>query len=280
MRAMICDILYQGTDCHFKQLACALNHSCLQLERRSSFPVSSTTLCYCLSLLRRRAGLALSDTDTQIPPDSRMNPSSKHPARLSLGRLLFRLHWSQGSSESFPDLPPLTSQTASRRLLSQHLHATTAHCRLLRPRDSPHTCQFPAGSIKEGTTFRKPRASTTPIASKHRQAGLHRRAELSGMSAHQGSILRHDSGRLSLLPPLLPGDWTPKCLYLLTPSAHQPDSYRTPFAFGTDPEASEHFLAQCGQGFNSRPQTAHATKGVNLTSMSGYDKNQQYVYGK
>lgn len=88
MRVVICDILYQGTDCHFKQLACALNHSCLQLERRCFFPVSSITICYCLSYLRRRAGLAVSDTDTQILPDSRMNPSSKHPARLSLGRLL------------------------------------------------------------------------------------------------------------------------------------------------------------------------------------------------
>jgi hypothetical protein len=182
---MICDMLYQGTDCHFKQLACALNHFCLQLKRRSSFPVSSTTLCYCLSPLRRRAGLALSDADTQIPPDSRMNPSSKHPARLSLGRLLFRLHWSQGSFELFPDLPLLTSQTVGRELLSQHLHATTTHCRLLRTRDSPHTCPFPAGPIKEGTTCHKPRASTTLIAFKHRQAGLYRRAELSGMSPHR-----------------------------------------------------------------------------------------------
>jgi hypothetical protein len=31
----------------------------------------------------------VSDTDTQIPPDSRMNPSFKHPARLSLGRVTF-----------------------------------------------------------------------------------------------------------------------------------------------------------------------------------------------
>ena len=64
------------------------------------------------------------------------------------------------------------------------------------------------------------------------------------------------------------------------PLVNQPDSYRTSFAFGVDLDTSEQLLAQCSQGLNSRPQIVHAAKGANLTSMSGYNKNQQYVYGK
>jgi hypothetical protein len=88
MRVVICDILYQVTHCHFQVLVFALNQSCLRLEERQLFPVSSTTYCYCLSCRRQRAAPIVSNTDTQRPPDSRMNRSSKHPDRLSLGRLL------------------------------------------------------------------------------------------------------------------------------------------------------------------------------------------------
>jgi hypothetical protein len=88
MRVAICDILYQGTHCHFQHLASALNQSCLQRERRFSFPVSFIANCYCLSCDTRRAGLTVSDTDTQSPPDPRMNRPSKHPDRLSLDRPL------------------------------------------------------------------------------------------------------------------------------------------------------------------------------------------------
>lgn len=87
MRVAICDILCPVTHCQFQALAFALSQSCLQLEECSFLPVSSTRSCCCLSYRRRAAGLAFSDTDTQNPPDSRMNRSSKHPDRLSLGSL-------------------------------------------------------------------------------------------------------------------------------------------------------------------------------------------------
>jgi hypothetical protein len=79
---------------------------------------------------------------------------------------------------------------------------------------------------------------------------------------------------------LLPALLTPTEGCLLTCLSRQPDSYRTPFIVGVDLDTSDELLAPCSQGLDSRPQTAHATKGLNLTSMSGYDKNQQYVYGK
>ena len=114
MRVATCDILSQVTHCHFQDLAFALNQTCLQLEERLLFPVSSTTSCYCLSCRRQRAGLTASDTDTHSPPDSRMNRSSKHPDRLSLGRLLLSASLvtrptqivSSSASSRIPNHPP------------------------------------------------------------------------------------------------------------------------------------------------------------------------------
>jgi len=88
MRVAVCEVMHQSTHCHFQDLASALNQFCLQLKHRLFYPVSSRSSCYCLSYRRLRAGLTVWDTDTQSPSDSRMNRTSKHPDRLSLGRLL------------------------------------------------------------------------------------------------------------------------------------------------------------------------------------------------
>ena len=162
----------QGTDCHFQHLACALNHSCLQLEPRFFFPVSSRTICCCLRYLGRRAGLAVSDTDTQIPPDSRMNPSSKHPAPLSLGRLLLsaplvtRFARIIARSASFH-----ISNTASRTIVA------TFACNKDSLLVHSYYTHYPlsAGPVVEGNTNTNPRAATTLAVAEHRQAGLRSR---------------------------------------------------------------------------------------------------------
>jgi hypothetical protein len=63
MRVVMCDILYQGTHCHFQDLASALNQSCMQLEPRFFFPLSSFSSCYCLSYSARRTRLTVFDID-------------------------------------------------------------------------------------------------------------------------------------------------------------------------------------------------------------------------
>lgn len=78
------------------------------------------------------------------------------------------------------------------------------------------------------------------------------------------------------LPTLRP----PTRLCLLTLSLLQPDSYRAPFAVGANLDIPEQYLAQCSQGLSSGPQTVQAAKAAHTPSMSGYGKNQQYVYGK
>jgi hypothetical protein len=112
-----------------------------------------------------------------------MNPSSKHPARLSLGKLLLSPSLvTKWSSNPISDLPLLTSQTVHRGLLSQHLHLTRTHCRSSRTRDAHRTYQFSVRLLEEGSFSRLSRISATQIASANRQTGLHRRAELSGTS--------------------------------------------------------------------------------------------------
>lgn len=87
MRVTACDISSQITYFHFQDLAFALNQSCLLPERRFFFPLPSIASCCCLTRSGRRAGLTVFDTDTQSPPDPRMNRPSEHSDRLSLGRL-------------------------------------------------------------------------------------------------------------------------------------------------------------------------------------------------
>jgi hypothetical protein len=160
----------------------------MQLERRFLFPVSSKTICCCLSCHRRRAGLAVSDTDTQSPPDSRMNPSSKHPARLSLGRLLLSTSLVTRSSQVTPRL-------ASSRNLKQAVKCACCDiCMqqgLIAPRPTHATqpaparlCTSPRGQKRSHEPRAFPSQSILAI-SQNRQAGLHRRAELSGKSILQ-----------------------------------------------------------------------------------------------
>lgn len=73
---------------HSQDLTFALNQSRLLPDPRFFLPLPSLGSCYCLSCTGQRAGLAVFDTDTQSPPDPRMNRSSEHSDRLSLGRLL------------------------------------------------------------------------------------------------------------------------------------------------------------------------------------------------
>lgn len=61
----------------------------------------------------------------------------------------------------------------------------------------------------------------------------------------------------------------------------QPDSDRAPFPVGDSFGSPEQLLAQYSQGLGSGSLTVHAALAAKLSSMSGYDKNQeQYVYGK
>jgi hypothetical protein len=157
----------------------------MQLERRFLFPVSSKISCCCLSCHRRRAGLAVSDTDTQSPPDSRMNPSSKHPARLSLGRLLL--------STSLVTRPnQATARLASSRNLKQAAQGCCCDICMQRGLIARHPthatqpaparlCTAHRGQKRFHESCASPSPSTLAI-SQNRQAGLHRRAELSGKS--------------------------------------------------------------------------------------------------
>lgn len=207
----------QGTDCHFQHLACALNHSCLQLEPRFSLPVSASAICYCLSYLGRRAGLAVSATLTHIPPDSRMNPSSKHPVRLSLRRLL---------------LPPRLVTRFTRILLrSASFHISNTPPRFLVatiPSDKasllissgnqfdPHL-PHPLRSRPRRNQLLRTRASSTLEQPEYRQAGLYRRTELSGKCLRPTIQPPFDNGPLCPSPYfrrccLSPGPQTSFCL--------------------------------------------------------------------
>ena len=117
---------------------------------------------------------------------------------------------------------------------------------------------------------------------KDRQAGLRCRAQLSGafsISAQQDFEGVHNlSARFFIdccLSASLQTQHPANILVLL-----QPDSYRAPYPVGVDFGNTDKVLAQCGQGLSSGPRTAHATSAASLPPMSGYSKNQQYVYGK
>jgi hypothetical protein len=145
----------------------------MQLERRFLFPVSSKTICCCLSCHRRRAGLAVSDTDTQS---------------LSLGRLLLSTSLVTRSSQVTPRL-------ASSRNLKQAVKCACCDiCMqqgLIAPRPTHATqpaparlCTSPRGQKRSHEPRAFPSQSILAI-SQNRQAGLHRRAELSGKSILQ-----------------------------------------------------------------------------------------------
>lgn len=206
----------QGTDCHFQHLACALNQSCLQLEPRFSFPLSASAICYCLRYLGRRAGLVVAELYTQIPLGSRMNLSSKHPVRLSLRRLLLPPFL----VTRFIRIAPRSASSHISNTPSGSLAATIRgdKASLLRSSSTqlgPHL-PHPRGSCLRKHLLRTC-ASLALKVSEYRQAGLHRRTELSGKSL-----------RLSIQPPyqkgLLHSPWY-FCAVAWTPNTRSTSAY-------------------------------------------------------
>jgi hypothetical protein len=61
----------------------------------------------------------------------------------------------------------------------------------------------------------------------------------------------------------------------------QPDSDRAPFSVGTSFQSPEQLFAQYSQDLENGPLTVHPAIVAKLSSMSGYDRNQEpYAYGK
>jgi hypothetical protein len=118
-------------------------------------------------------------------------------------------------------------------------------------------------------------------ALKHRQAGLRRRAQLSGASA----LVRAKSSTFAGTQPC--GGTAAACDFLhlrvclLTRPRVQPDSDRAPLSAGISFQSPEQLLAQYSHDPESGPLTVHSAIAAKLSSMSGYNKDQEhYAYGK
>jgi hypothetical protein len=121
--------------------------------------------------------------------------------------------------------------------------------------------------------------STTAL--KHRQAGLRRRAQLSGAS----TLVRGKSSTFAGTQPC--GGSAAACnsihlkVCLLTWPRVQPDSDRAPLSAGSSFQSPEKLFAQYSHDLESGPLTVHSAIAAKLSSMSGYNKDQEhYAYGK
>jgi hypothetical protein len=94
----------------------------------------------------------VSDTHAQIPPDSRMNPSSKHPARLSLGRFTFvgsaghKIHPNRFQNCHFSQLKQSVDESCRNICLQQGRIVTclTPATRLAAASSLPVSCREPS----------------------------------------------------------------------------------------------------------------------------------------
>jgi hypothetical protein len=82
---------------------------------------------------------------------------------------------------------------------------------------------------------------------------------------------------VQLLPAIL---FTSKVCLLTWPRV-QPDSDRAPLSAGSSFQSPEKLFAQYSHDLESGPLTVHSAIAAKLSSMSGYNKDQEhYAYGK
>jgi hypothetical protein len=162
----------------FQRLASALNHPCLLTEHASSDrdrQYEAVIVFVALGELQ----ITREKTDIQRPPDSRMNRLPKHFDRLSLVDTIGQLSWSQGPPKQSPATP---SQSIIGACLLRHFRTPRPTCLFLSSTypllycRALACCHRPVKTLSIITTARAPRLCSKRANSKHRQAGLHRRA--------------------------------------------------------------------------------------------------------
>jgi hypothetical protein len=246
-------------------------------------PKPSIGGCRNLHCDRRQARPTVEETDTQSPPDSRMNRPSEHFHRLSLGSLLSSIslvtrparatfHYLVLSlyASAYCDNCMYQDLFVSLRLRTSHSSLAGALHVVAEPSDSASHCHSAStASVLESSNFETPSSWPAPSI----PAAI--RCVSPRMSACSVLFVRSPPGAVGccLHPPQIPSS------RLLTSVRGQSDSSRPYFGAGENLLSSEQLLAQYSQGLGNGPlSAAFAAK---FSSMSGYGKNQeQYVYGK
>lgn len=217
-----------------------------------------------------------------------MNRSSKQLGPLSLRRLrlptppvtgklhhiVFEFHFFLLGS-IFYSLPSCYDRFQRRLLVSPLPEHPARHPQALVARKRIHSRQDTRPSV----------SASILTTIQHRQAGLHAGFQLSGLSfpVRRTFFQRVSSATENRGPP------PPFAHYLLRipmqdqPADHFPmqlGSFREPSSTGTRSTCSAYFLPQRNQDLKHAPLPVQTATTSNPLPMSGYSKNQQYIYGE